>query len=124
MDEASPNSSEIARPWKIGSVSIVAAPIIADSAVSRIGLKRIAPAASSTSRIVWPEPPPWRTKSTSRMELRTMIPARAMKPIIDVAVNGALNSQCPNTMPISVKGIGVRITSGNLKLRNCATTRM
>ena len=29
-------------------------------------------------------------KSTSRIELRTMIPASAMKPIIEVAVNGAL----------------------------------
>ena len=35
VDEARPNSSEIARPWKIGSSSIVAAPIMAASAVSR-----------------------------------------------------------------------------------------
>ena len=53
-----------------------------------------------------------------------MMPASAMNPIIDVAVNGALNSQCPNTMPIRVSGIGVRITSGSLKLPNCATTKM
>jgi hypothetical protein len=39
----------MARPWKIGSVRITAAPIIAASAVSRIGLKRIAPASSRTS---------------------------------------------------------------------------
>ena len=61
-------------------------------------------------------------KSTSRIELRTMMPASAMKPIIEVAVNGAPNSQCPIRMPISVSGIGVRITSGSLKLLNCATT--
>ena len=36
-----------------------------------------------------------------------MMPARAMKPIIDVAVKGAWNSQCPTTMPTSVSGIGV-----------------
>ncbi len=53
-----------------------------------------------------------------------MMPASAMKPIIEVAVNGAPNSQCPITMPINVSGIGVRITSGNLKLPNCATTRI
>ena len=53
-----------------------------------------------------------------------MMPASAMKPIIDVAVNGAPNSQWPSTMPISVSGIGVRMTSGSVKLPNCATTRM
>ena len=31
----------------------------------------------------------WRMKSTSRIELRTMMPASAMKPIMEVAVNGA-----------------------------------
>ena len=35
----------------------------------------------------------WRMKSTSRIELRTMMPASAMKPIIDVAVKAASNSQ-------------------------------
>ena len=47
VDDARPNSSEIASPWKIGSARITAAPIMAASAVSRIGLKRIAPASSS-----------------------------------------------------------------------------
>ena len=42
-----------------------------------------------------------------------MMPASAMKPIIEVAVNGAPNSQCPATMPISVSGTGVRMTSGS-----------
>ena len=63
-------------------------------------------------------------KSTSRIELRTIMPASAMNPIIEVAVNGAPNSQCPSTMPIKVSGIGVRMTSGSLKLPNCATTRI
>ena len=60
-------------------------------------------------------------KSTSRIELRTIMPASAMKPIIDVAVNGAPNSQWPSTMPISVSGMGVRITKRQLEaaeLRN------
>ena len=51
-----------------------------------------------------------------------MMPASAMKPIIEVAVKGAPNSKWPSTMPIRVSGTGVRITSGSLKLPNCATT--
>ena len=51
-----------------------------------------------------------------------MMPASAMKPIIEVAVKGAPRSQWPITIPISVSGIGVRITSGSRKLLNCATT--
>jgi hypothetical protein len=43
-------------------------------------------------------------KSTSRIELRTMMPASAMKPIIDVAENGAPNSQWPIMMPMKVSG--------------------
>ena len=67
----------------------------------------------------------WRMKSISRIELRTMMPASAMKPIIDVAVNGAPNSQWPSTMPIIVSGTGGTSTrSGTLKLPNCATTRI
>ncbi len=74
VDDASPNSSEIASPWKIGSSRIVAAPIMAASAVSRIGLKRTAPASSTMSRIDLFAPALWRMKSTSRIELRTMMP--------------------------------------------------
>ena len=53
-----------------------------------------------------------------------MIPASAMKPIIEVAEKGAPNSQCPNMIPRKVSGIGVRITSGRRNEPNCATTRM
>ena len=56
------------------SSRMVAAPIIAASAVSRIGLKRTAPASSSTSRSVLSCPAPCRMKSTKRIELRTMMP--------------------------------------------------
>jgi hypothetical protein len=82
----------------------VAAPIIAASAVSRIGLNRTAPASTSIARKFRPSRRPWRMKSTSRIELRTMMPASAMKPIIEVAVNGAPSSQWPVTMPIRVSG--------------------
>ena len=52
-------------------------------------MNRIAPAASSTSTVTGPSEV-FRMKSTSKMEFRTMIPASAMKPIIDVAENGAV----------------------------------
>ena len=45
-------------------------------------------------------------KSTRRIELRTMIPASAMKPIIEVAVKNIPVIQCPGRMPIRVSGIG------------------
>ena len=51
-----------------------------------------------------------------------MMPASAMKPIIEVAVKAALSSQCPSTMPIRVSGTGTRITSGSRNEPNCATT--
>ena len=51
-------------------------------------------------------------KSTSKMELRTMMPASAIMPIIDVAVNCAPNSACPGMTPMMVSGIGAMITSG------------
>ena len=61
-------------------------------------------------------------KSTSRIELRTMMPASAMKPIIDVAVKAAPSIQWPSTMPIKVNGTGVSTTRGSLNEPNCATT--
>ena len=53
-----------------------------------------------------------------------MIPARAMKPIMLVAVKKAPNRACPGRMPIRVSGIGAMITSGVVKSLNQATTRM
>ena len=53
-----------------------------------------------------------------------MMPASAMKPIIEVAVKSAPSSQWPGTMPIRVSGIGVITTAGSMKLRNSATTSM
>ena len=41
-----------------------------------------------------------------------MMPASAIMPIIDVAVNWAPRSACPGMMPMSVSGIGAMITSG------------
>ena len=56
------------------------------------------------------------------MELRTMIPASAIIPIIDVAVKNAPLIAWPGRIPISVSGIGAMITSGILNDWNQPTT--
>ena len=61
-------------------------------------------------------------KSTSRIELRTMMPASAIMPIIEVAVNCAPSSACPGITPMIVSGIGAMITSGTAYEPNWATT--
>ena len=125
VEEARPNSSEIASPWKIGIGEDDGG---ADHGgergqqdrleADRAGFEQHLDAAAG------PVACGWRMKSTSRIELRTMMPASAMKPIIDVAVKGAANSQWPIMMPMKVSGIGVRMTSGSLNEPNWATTRM
>ena len=61
-------------------------------------------------------------KSTRMIELRTTMPAPAMKPIIEVAVKSAPMSQWPGTIPSRVKGMGAMITAGVTKFPNSATT--
>ena len=51
-----------------------------------------------------------------------MIPASAIMPIIEVAVNCAPSSACPGITPMIVSGIGAMMTSGTRYERNCATT--
>ena len=85
-------------------------------------MNRIAPASSRISTADFPAGSVWRMKSTKRIELRTMIPASAMKPIIEVAENGAPHSQWPNMIPRNVSGTGVSTTSGTRNDPNCATT--
>ena len=51
-------------------------------------------------------------KSTRMIELRTTIPAPAMKPIIDVAVKNAPIAQWAGRMPISENGIAVITMKG------------
>ena len=50
-------------------------------------------------------------KSTSKIELRTMMPANAIMPIMDVAVNCAPSSAWPGMTPMMVNGMGAMITS-------------
>jgi hypothetical protein len=58
------------------------------------------------------------------MEFRTMIPAPAMNPIIEVAVKKAPIRACTGRIPTSVSGIGAMIVSGVLYDWNQATTRI
>jgi hypothetical protein len=51
-------------------------------------------------------------KSTSRIELRTMMPASAIMPIMLVAVNCAPSSAWPGITPMMVSGIGAMMISG------------
>jgi hypothetical protein len=51
-------------------------------------------------------------KSTSRIELRTMMPASAIIPIMLVAVNWLPSSAWPGITPMMVSGIGAMMISG------------
>ncbi len=51
-------------------------------------------------------------KSISSSELRTTMPARAMTPIIEVAVNACWVIQCPGNTPTRVSGIAPITISG------------
>ncbi len=124
VDTAAPNRSEIAMPWKIGSVMIDAEPPIKASDVMTIGrvLARHDWITASCTGV--PARMACLEKSTSRMEFLTMMPARAIQPIMLVAVNSAPSSQCPGMMPISVSGIGAMMMPGRRKLPNSSTTSM
>ncbi|MNC88289.1 hypothetical protein D3C83_40900 [compost metagenome] len=122
VDTRMPKMSDTASPLKIGSSRMNSAPSIAASPVSTIGFARVAPARTiacwnsrpcATSRF---------TKSTSRIELRTMMPASAIMPIIEVAVKLAPSSACPGMTPMRVSGIGAMMMRGARYERNCATT--
>ena len=103
----------MARPWKIGSKRMTNEPTTTAAAVSSMGRKRTAPASTTASSSAMP----WRSfssmKSTRMIEFRTMIPAPAMKPIMEVAVKNAPKSQCPGRMPMSDSGMGSRMASGH-----------
>ena len=92
VDTRIPKTSEIASPLKIGSSRMKAAPSIAASAVRAIGFARAAAERITASSAAMPSASRAFTKSTSRMEFLTMMPASAIIPIIEVAVNCAPRS--------------------------------
>ena len=61
-------------------------------------------------------------KSTRMIELRTTMPAPAMKPIIEVAVKNAPIAQCAGRMPTSENGIAAMMMNGVMNERNQPTT--
>jgi len=119
-----PNIIAIARPWKMGSKSITKEPTTTAAAVRAIGLNRTAPAFISA----FLSPPQSRhsiwAKSISRIEFLTMMPASAIKPIMEVAVKKAPNSQWPGSIPTRVRGMGAIMIRGVTKFLNQATTRI
>ena len=129
VETSTPEASEIAMPWKIGSNRITKEPATNASAVIRIGRVRVLHAQITASTTVAPSCSLCTEKSTNRIELRTMMPARAIQPIIEVAVNSPpqpswKNIACAGMMPSRVSGIGAMISAGMRKLPNSHTTRM
>ena len=97
-------------------------PTTTAAAVSNIGRKRTSPASSTASDRGIPSARRSSMKSTRMMELRTMMPAPAMKPIIEVAVKKTPKMACAGRIPMRVRGIGAMMTSGTAKLLNQPTT--
>ncbi len=94
------------------------------AAVSAIGLNRTAPASITASSIDIPSRMRNSMKSTRMIELRTTMPAPAMKPIIDVAVKNAPSAAWAGRIPTSENGIASMIASGVENDWNQPTTRM
>ncbi|MCY1562020.1 hypothetical protein D9M68_993530 [compost metagenome] len=107
-----PKISDTARPLKIGSSRMKKAPIMAARPVSAMGCARTAADCTTASAKGTPRWVSSSMKSTSRMELRTMMPASAIMPIMLVAVYCAFSSAWPGITPMMVSGIGAMMISG------------
>ena len=105
----------------MGSARMTLAPAITAIAVSSMGRKRTAPASMTASLKAMPSARRSSMKSTRMMELRTTIPAPAMKPIMLVAVKKAPIAPCAGMMPTSENGIAIITIAGVMKLRNQPT---
>ncbi len=86
VDTKIPKMSEMAKPLKMGSSKMKNAPIIAAKPVNTIGCARVMAEATTASFNATPCETCKRMKSTNKIELRTMMPAKAIMPIMDVAV--------------------------------------
>ena len=92
------------------------------AAVRAIGRNRTAPASTTACSSGSPSRNRSSMKSTRMIELRTTMPAPAMKPIIDVAVKNAPIAACAGRMPTSENGMAAMISSGVLNDWNQPTT--
>ena len=88
-----------------------------------MGRKRTAPASMTARSMGMPSARRNSMKSTRMMELRTTMPAPAMKPIMEVAVKNAFNIQCAGIVPISENGMAAMIIKGVRKDWNHPTNR-
>ena len=113
----------IPRPWKMGSLTMTTPPMTTARAVRMMGRERMRPEATTASLSECPRSKPSSTKSTKRMEFRTMIPASAIMPIMEVAVKNAPLRAWAGRIPMRVRGMGAMITRGAVKDWNQATTR-
>ena len=122
-EATSPAIKEMANPWKMGSARMTAAPTITAAAVSTMGRNRTAPASITARSNGIPSRRPCSMKSTRMIELRTTIPAPAMKPIIDVAVKNAPMAPWAGKIPTNENGIANITKSGVKNERNQPTIR-
>ena len=120
---AAPHKRLMAIPLKIGSSRIATAPAIKVNDVIKIGRMRISAPLTAASFTGTPDATSIFTNSTIRIDCRTMIPPRAIMPIIDVAVNSEPWNQCPVAIPIIVIGIGDMIRPAKAKSRNSHTIK-
>ena len=108
----SPAIRAMAKPWKMGSARMTAAPTTTAMAVSNIGRNRTAPASITASLRGMPSRSRCSIKSTRMMEFLTTIPPPAMKPIMLVAVKKASIMPCAGRMPTREKGMAIMTIAG------------
>ncbi len=93
VDIRTPNSNDIAIPWNIGSDRMTLEPATKASAVIKIGRVLELHERTTASKNGIPFAYSCTVKSTNKIEFLTIIPAKAIQPIIEVAVNSAFKSQ-------------------------------
>ena len=97
-------------------------PPINANAVMAIGLVRASQECITASTTLFPSfSTAFFEKSTNNIEFLTTIPAKAINPIMDVAVKSAPQIQCPGIIPMRVNGIGAMTMAGSIKFPNNAT---
>src|SRR5919109_1553487 len=118
VEATSPAINDSANPWKIGSNKITLAPTTTAAAVKSMGRKRTAPASATASSSDIPCDRRSSMKSTRMMEFRTMMPAPAMKPIIEVAVKKAPINACAGVLLNAIAIGQLNLVDGVAHLEN------
>ena len=112
-----PSSSPSVRlpPSAIGSM-----PTIVESAVIRIGRKRVRPASNAASAMPRPCSRSWFANSTIRIEFFATSPTSITMPIWLKRLSVVPVSQSVASAPVKESATAIRIVSGWTKLSNCA----